>query len=57
MVTGESVEVEGKATSTLPEHNVAYLEPAYWDRRFQHEESYEWFKVSYKPRCLLAKEH
>ena len=37
--------MEGGLHSTLPKHNAAYLDAAYWDRRFEHEESYEWFKV------------
>ena len=41
----------GTECSTLPERNAEYLEAAYWDRRFQHEEFYEWFKVALRSSC------
>lgn len=45
--------------STLPAVNAEYLQPQYWNRRFETEESFEWFKVrrpcGSKPQALHPK--
>lgn len=38
--------------STLPAVNAEYLQPQYWNRRFETEENFEWFKVRLKPEAL-----
>ncbi len=35
---------QGDAPDPLPSTNAEYLSSEYWDRRFEAEQSYEWFK-------------
>ena len=42
----------GRMATTLPESNAGYLQPSYWDARFEQEAEYEWFRG-----CVPARRH
>ena len=42
------------AASTLPASNAGYLQAEYWEKRFQTETDYEWFKGCVSACCASA---
>lgn len=46
---GGALERHADRGETLPENNAGYLDPQYWDHRFETEDEYEWFR-----RCALS---